>query len=372
MSVTSRYDLHRGTFGQRDGDTVHEDLTDIIINISPTERPFMSNVGRGDAEDVIHEWQRDELEAATANAFRDGQDYDTATEQGSAPFKLQTSLQISRKHITVTRRAELVNKAGRASELSYQVGKRGKALARDLERICLIGGSTAAASGGNPAFPPTAAEVGNEASTAPLTPCLNTWLQTNTYRATGAGTTDGANGTLNGGSNTFGLPTTAARDASTDNQEPLAEDNIHTQVANIFTQGSEPRMMLVGPQTKGRISRYMFGTSARIATPFQDHGKDPMKGLSVVGAVDYFVTDFGVLSIVPNLFMREQDVFILNPDYIDIVYLDGFRVSEISTIGDAERYMLTVDWGLAVREEASCAGIFDVSSAAMVTAATPV
>ena len=373
MSVTSRHDLTRGTYGtNRTGDTVHEDLRDVIENISPTERPFMSSVGRGTANDTIHEWFRDELADAAPNAFRDGQDYDTATEQGNPPFKIGTTLQISRKHITITRRAELVDTAGRASELSYQVAKKGKELARDMERICLIGGSNAAASGGNPASPPTAAVLGDEGTTSPLTPCLNTWLQSNTYRATGTGTTDGANGALSGGSNTFGLPTTAATDASVNNQEALAEDNIHAMVESAYIEGSNPELGLVHPSVKGRISRYLFSSSARIATPYQDHGADTKKGLTVASAVDYFVTDFGVLVLTPDRFQREQDFFIINPDYAEIVYLDGYRVQEISKIGDAERFMLSVDWGLAITEEAAHAGIFDISTAPMVSAATPV
>ena len=373
MSVTSRHDLTRGTFGSnRQGDTVREDLSDIIENISPTERPFMTNAGSMTASDVFFEWQRDELAAAAPNSYRDGQDYDTADEQGDVPFKLGSVCQISRKHITITRRAELVNKAGRNSELAYQLSKLGPELARDRERICLIGNSAAAAAGGNPAFPPTAAVFGNEASTAPLTPCVNTWLQSNVYRASGAGTTDGANGSLDGGSNTFGFPTTAATDASTNNQEPLAEDTIHSIVEQIYIGGGEANTMFVHPSTKSRISRYMFTSSARIATPFQDHGKNPSKGLTVSSAIDYFHTDFGLLTIIPDRFQRVQDIFIMDMDYVKIATFDGYRVTDISVVGDAERYMLSVDWGLAITEEAACGGIFDVSSAAMVAAATPV
>ncbi len=46
-----------------------EDLTDIIYDISPTETPFMSSIGKTKATAVYHEWQTDSLAAATtANA----------------------------------------------------------------------------------------------------------------------------------------------------------------------------------------------------------------------------------------------------------------------------------------------------------------
>ncbi len=38
-----------------------EDLTDIIYDISPTETPFMSSVGKTKATAVYHEWQTDSL-----------------------------------------------------------------------------------------------------------------------------------------------------------------------------------------------------------------------------------------------------------------------------------------------------------------------
>ncbi len=56
------YNAHTAV-GQR------EDLTDVIYNISPTETPFMSSIGKTKATAVYHEWQTDSLAAATtANA----------------------------------------------------------------------------------------------------------------------------------------------------------------------------------------------------------------------------------------------------------------------------------------------------------------
>ena len=52
-----------GILGQR------EDLSDMIYNLSPADTPFTTNVGRGTADAVYHEWQTDTLAAAnTANA----------------------------------------------------------------------------------------------------------------------------------------------------------------------------------------------------------------------------------------------------------------------------------------------------------------
>ena len=47
-----------------DAKGLREDLADVIYNISPTDTPFQSSVGRTKATAVYHEWQTDALEAA--------------------------------------------------------------------------------------------------------------------------------------------------------------------------------------------------------------------------------------------------------------------------------------------------------------------
>ena len=104
------------------GDIGREDLTDIIYNISPTETPFQQNIGRGKATQDLHEWIIDSLaNESSANAHIDGDEFsaDTIT----AGERLGNYCQISRKDIVVSRRANIVRKAGRKSELAYQIAK---------------------------------------------------------------------------------------------------------------------------------------------------------------------------------------------------------------------------------------------------------
>ena len=44
-----------------------EDLTDVIYDISPTDTPIMSSIGKTKATAINHEWQTDSLAAATTN-----------------------------------------------------------------------------------------------------------------------------------------------------------------------------------------------------------------------------------------------------------------------------------------------------------------
>lgn len=370
MATHTRISLDR-TAGGIEGDTVFEDFQPFIYMISPSFTPTIVNIDVEDAEDDITYWQINTLRASAGNAYVDGAESDSSVENGRTPFRLHSPCQIMREELKISRRARIVNTAGREDELGYQMALKGLALRLDMERQIVIGNSDDAAAGGNPAFPPTAAVYAG-ASTAPLTPCLNTCLYTNTYRATGAGTTDGADGALNGGSGTFGTWTTAATDASLDNQEPFSEESWLNIMESCYNEGGMVSMAMCGTTLKRVISNYMFTSNARIAAQQQDHGSSP-GGLTVAGAVDVFKTDFGTVSIVPNREMRNQDFYLLDTSMWAVRYLDSFRREELAKTGDSYREMMVVDWALTARNEAASGGIFDIdSTAAMVTDATPV
>lgn len=98
---------------------LREDLSDMIYMLSPSDTPFTSNVGRGTADAVYHEWQTDSLAAAnTANAQFQGDDIATFT-AASVTARLGNRTQISRKEVIISGTVDAVNKAGRRTELAY-------------------------------------------------------------------------------------------------------------------------------------------------------------------------------------------------------------------------------------------------------------
>ena len=116
---------------------MREDLSDMIYMLSPSDTPFTSNVGRGTADAVLHEWQTDSLAAPnTANAQFQGDDIATFT-PASVTARLGNRTQISRKEVIISGTLDAVNKAGRRTELAYQMTKRAKELKIDIEAILL-------------------------------------------------------------------------------------------------------------------------------------------------------------------------------------------------------------------------------------------
>ena len=99
-----------------------EDLTDVIYNISPTDTPFMSTIGKSTAKGTYHEWQVDELaDAVDDNAAVEGAD---ATAMALNPTtRVGNRTQISQKTIQIAGTQEIVDKAGKKSEKAYQLAK---------------------------------------------------------------------------------------------------------------------------------------------------------------------------------------------------------------------------------------------------------
>jgi len=347
-----RYDLNG------DGDMVKEDFAETIHNISPTDTPFQSNIGRGKAYSDLHEWAADALAAAAANAHIDGDDFSGDTLLPGN--RLSNYCQISKKDIVVTRRANIVRKLGRKQELSYQLAKAGKELKRDVEFTLL---SNQAARAGNATLAPTMA--GLAAWIGAFDDTTNYELDTG-YVNRGA---LGADGSLTGTSDQSGYPDAAATDGTV---RALTEDGFLSVVKACYINGATPTMAVCGPTVKQLFSKYMFGSSARIATPYQDHGK-ARDGVGVVGAVDVYVSDFGVIDLVPDRFCRQVlsdyvDMFIIDPEYLEVSYLDGYKTETIAKTGDSEKRQILVDYTLTVKNPVAHGLFTDIDDDTAMTA----
>lgn len=305
------------TYKQYDVVGDREDLTDVIYNISPTDTPFMSSVGKTKATAVLHEWQTDSLAAADgSNAAVEGADATSATL--SPTTRVGNRTQISQKTIQISGTLESVDKAGRKSEKAYQLSKASSELKRDMEKILL---SNQVASAGN-------------SSTARTLGGLQAWINTNVS----LGTT-GVAGSLG---------TTAKVDGT---NRAFAEDQVKEVVREAYTNGGNPSVVMVSPAKKQEFSAF-----SGIAQ--QRYNADGNKPSTIVGAADIYLSDFGTLSVVPNRFMTaEADsgevAFVLDPEYAAIAYLRPFQTNELAKAGDSEKTQLLVEYTLEVKNEAA-------------------
>lgn len=322
MSIVTNTFLTYSAIGNR------EDLSNIIYNISPTDTPFISNIGRESCNATLFEWQTDALNAATTtNAQLQGDDVTSFTAV-TPTARVGNRTQISRATVIVSGTQDVVDKAGRKRELAYQLSKRSAELKRDMEAV-LIQANQAGVTGNS--------------TTAPTTASLLAWLKTNVVNKG----TSGVDPTY-----TSGVPNLPRTDGST---SALTETTLKSLLASCWTQGGNPSIFMVGPVNKQRVSGF-----TGIATRYRDVA--PGKQAQIIGAADVYVSDFGEITIVPNRFQRERDGFALDTDYLSVAYLRPFQQMELAKTGDAEKRMLIVEYGLKVRNEAASGVAVDLQT----------
>lgn len=113
---------------------VREDLADFISRQDPESTPIISSAGRAKAMQTLHEWSRDGLRAPNAdNAAIDGDDATVSTK--TPPNRIGNYCQIFQDTVSISGRAEVVDKAGKKSEMAYQKAKMYKELQRDMEKM---------------------------------------------------------------------------------------------------------------------------------------------------------------------------------------------------------------------------------------------
>ncbi len=326
------------------GENVRENVDQIIHNIDPTDTPLQMKFDRGNAESDTYEWFIDNLAAATPdNAHLGGEDFgdDVTGDTTEAAKRIGVRLQIFIKQIIVDRRAEKMTKHGRRSEIAHQIAKKGKELKRDIESSITEDQITVQESG---------ATVARMAG-------LPSWIYTNDSM--------GATGTSPALSNTtYGFPTTA-RGAGT--AQALSEADLLGVIRDCFISGGSPDCIVVHPTHKQLISSYLIGQSGtpRNATPYQDHGAKPGSGARVLGAVDFYVSDFGTLMIIPQRFQSTLHAVVLDSSQWCMRYLDGIFVTKLGKSGDHERRMLIADACLQSRQEAASGLVTDLNTNAM-------
>lgn len=296
---------------------LRESLSNMIYNISPTEVPFMSNAGRGSAKATLEEWQTDALAAVdTANRAIEGDDI-TTFPAASATTRVGNYLQISRKLVIVSDTVEEVDKAGRKSEEALQLAKRAKELKRDMEAICLDNQAGSAGS----------SSTGRQIAT------LGAWVKTNVDKDAG-----GTNPTY-----TTGVPNAARTDGTV---RTFTETIVKAVMQSCFNNGANPDTLMVGPFNKGIVSAFTGIATKTIQ-------QTAVKASAIIGAADFYVSDFGTLAVVANRFQRERDAWFLDFSYVSVAFLRKFRTTKLAKTGDAEKRMIVAEWTLKVHNEAA-------------------
>ena len=279
--------------------------------------------GETTAKATFHEFQTDTLATAAQNAQLQGDDVTFAA--ASPTTRIGNRTQISRKEVIISGTQEAVDKAGRNSELVYQMGKRRDELKRDKEFVLCS----------------NQAPVTGNSATAPQLRPLCGWITTNVDRGAG-----GANGSTSA----------AATDGT---QRALTLAMITTAQQNAWMQGGKPGFLMCGPKQRGNLTT-LFGTAATKFYAVEDK--------KMTATIQAFEGDFGLVKVVMNRFMRgaqtgaDREVFLLDDSLWNVAYLKGRKMVslDIAKTGDSEKGVILSEYTLESLQEAGNAVIADL------------
>ena len=311
------------TFDSYDAVGIREDLSEIIYDVSPESTPFYSKCKKVKATNSLHEWQTDALRAAAANAHVEGDEI-TANAR-TATSRLGNYTQIFVDAVSVPDTDSGLKKAGRASEIAYQMLKTAKEQKLDIEKALFDNN----------------ARVAGNSTTARELAGLPSWLITNTD----FGDNEGADATGDG---------TDARTDETTTLQAFSQARFDGVMQSIWEEGGDPDTVYLSA-FQMNLGLGFTGMNNQRATIGASVGGTN----AVVNAVDVYVTPWGTVNFMPSRQNRSRDVFIVQDDMFCVGVLRNTKNMELAKTGDSTRRAIVTELTLVSKNEKASGGIFD-------------
>jgi len=311
------------TFDSYDAVGIREDLSDIIYDVSPEETPFYTKCKKVKASNSLHEWQTDALRAAAANAHVEGDEI-TANAR-TATSRLGNYTQIFVDAVSVPDTDSGLKKAGRASEIAYQMLKTAKEQKLDIEKALFDNN----------------ARVAGNSTTARELAGLPSWLITNTD----FGANEGADATGDG---------TDARTDETTTLQAFSQARFDTVMQSIWEEGGNPDTVYLSAFQMNKALAFTGMNNQRATIGASVGGTN-----AVVNAVDVYVTPWGTVNFMPSRQNRSRDVFICQDDMWSVAVLRNTKNMELAKTSDSTRRAIVTELTLVSNNEKASGGVFD-------------
>jgi hypothetical protein len=256
--------------------------------------------------------------------------------------------QISDEVIAVSYRADASDTIGRTKELAYRITRGNQQIRRDVEAMALN----------------NQASVAGTDKVAGVTGGLPTWLETTVMNGDGSAVVAGGHQMDTGLTKQY---------TEADDGVALSFQAVKDAIQGVYEQGGEVTHFMSNPGVIGALSSYMFDNEARVATLTSDQGAPANSKATALSSVNVLVSDFGTIKLVPN---RLQPMaangtavaFLLDPEYVSLSYLEGYRTDTLAKTGLSEKRQISVDWGLRVHTEKAHGMLVNIDPAEEVTA----
>lgn len=321
--------VNANTVETYDNNVIREDLQEEFSMISPEECPFTQLCGTKSVTATQFDWPIVELaEPDGDNRVAEGESA-PGNDDPTLADRIANFTQISDKVCEISHTSQAVDAAARnIQRMSMQKALKMKELKRDMEVMLL---SNVAAD---------AASTNNERVTAGFP----AFLRTNSDIVAGA-----VAPTLS--ATTDGYPATGWTDGTA--TRVFAEATLNNVIAAGWDAGAEPDTIMLNGGNKRRLSNTFTGNSTRYKDAIDQR---------LVASIDFYDSDFGDLTVVPNRFQptlnagTDDDnyaVYIIDPEYVRIAWLDQVQSKPLAETGHSIRELVWCEYGLQVDNEAA-------------------
>ena len=305
-----------------------EDLSDILERVAPEATPLSSNIGSAKkAKATYSEWGLEDLDAPDGDGVLEGDE--TTTYEEYITDRGGNHTQIRKRSYLVSGTQEVVDKAGRKSDLARHRVVKSTEIKRDFELIFIRNGASRVQSGSNPRL------AGGALA----------WCETNTSRGTG-GTDGGFDGTA----------TVVA--ATNGTQRPFAKDQVDAVMRSIFTNSgqSKRRHMYMSPFHKDAFAGF---------TGISQIQNDVTKREQVViyGAADMYMSSYGPILTIPHPYALSRDVLIADHEFLGVSTLRALKEEKLAKTGDNEKRHIIAEKTLCVKNQKALGAIRDLTTA---------
>lgn len=339
------------------GGLIREDVLDQIFDISDIPTPLLDMIPTDSFNNSYSEWAQDRLYAPSlTNAVVSGSDRASTDNDAlmTQAARVGNHAQISTKEVFVTSRGQAMNSIGQSDDMGYHTARRLQELRRDVEATALSGQASVA---------------DDNNVTAGKSAGLGAWLNTNA--------SFGAGGSAPG----FQTGTKLVSAQVAGEGRGLTMTLLSTQIENVYNLGGQTSVLMSTPALTKRLAQYLF-TTVYAAKPTQNV-EGTGKGVAQIsqGFIDSFKTDFGfMMQIVPNRLQQTYadavggtvqnvvNVYGIDPRFLKLGLLYGWKVEALGKIGLSDRKLLHVDWMLKVLLERAHFNIADVNPTTAVVA----
>jgi hypothetical protein len=288
------------TTGANAANNVREDLSDMIWRIDPEETPLVTALGRGEnAEQIKTEWLVQVLNAADSNVQPEGFRY--LAQPAQKPQRIGNYCQIMTRTITVSNTLRASDTVG-GDEFDRQTLMKGVELRRDLE-----------------------------------------WWITRDKVQTGVDPRQMSgiqcyisNGSMGAGTGIMPpIPAFGLNAPIHGTPRAMTLSLIADGMQQAFTSGGRPRLGLMSPTLKREFSG-LAGAGAGTAAQNIVQQTQPQP-VTIVGAVDAYLTDFGRIEMAPDIFMPTDVVLMIDTRHAEIAPLPGRDMEQVeyAKTGDA-------------------------------------